>query len=168
MLELDIDGVVIPAGSITCEGGQWSVTGVKVSAAPDGNSLILKAILTDTDGNVGTSAGVSVTKSLPSRRAYGQGYLAIGRYHSCALTPQGQVRCWGGGSSRGALLGYAADDDAHNTAVVMADTDGLPLSGIVQVAISDNVTCALTAEGKVKCLGQQRLLGGGQSRHRSD
>ena len=81
--------------------------------------------------------------------------VATGSSHTCALTSGGNVKCWGdGGAGR---LGN--DCDASCTGqnlpvdVVTSETDSTPLAGIVQISGGTAHTCALTAEGNVKCWG---------------
>ena len=75
-------------------------------------------------------------------------------YHTCAVTNAGGVKCWGGGANGKLGNGATADTDAPDD----VDVDGSnTLSGIVQVIAGQNHTCALTAEGTVKCWGGTNL-----------
>ena len=73
--------------------------------------------------------------------------LAAGFAHTCALTSQGQVMCWGDNS-----YGQLGDG---TTAVHIAPVivQGLDI-GIVKVAAGNGYTCALTSKGLVKCWGR--------------
>ena len=90
--------------------------------------------------------------------------LASGAHHICALTADGDARCWGhGGFGELARSGDAQFEDA-------ATPVEMPLRDIVQLALGDGVTCALTSDGSVWCAGRndRRQLGvAGESRSAS-
>ncbi|MFT5434020.1 MAG: alpha-tubulin suppressor-like RCC1 family protein [Myxococcota bacterium] len=74
--------------------------------------------------------------------------IAAGHRHTCALTTDGSVRCWGMGGY-GALGGGDTNSvlDAGEAAVVqIGDT-------VTQIAAGRRHTCALTAAGSVYCWG---------------
>lgn len=84
--------------------------------------------------------------------------LAGGRNHTCALTAAGGVKCWGLGH-RGQLgaeeIGSCVDPFGRPTGSCNAtpvDVVGLE-SGVVAVIAGYNHTCAITAEGGLKCWG---------------
>ncbi|MBX7185157.1 MAG: hypothetical protein K1Y01_08455 [Vicinamibacteria bacterium] len=72
--------------------------------------------------------------------------VAVGAYHSCALTTGGAVRCWGYNGIGG--LG----DGTTTSRTTPVEPLGLG-SGITQVATGLYHSCALTANGIVKCWG---------------
>jgi alpha-tubulin suppressor-like RCC1 family protein len=74
--------------------------------------------------------------------------LAAGSKHTCALTAEGAVRCWGVGAY--GALGYG-----ETRAVVSAATAGVVQVGAIVVSIvaGQRHTCALTIEGSVRCWG---------------
>ena len=86
--------------------------------------------------------------------------VASGRYHTCALTFDGHVKCWGR-RFQGALGDngvVTADQSWFPVNVVGEDIDGSDsgnglLSNIVQITLGDQYACALNAEGKVWCWG---------------
>ena len=78
--------------------------------------------------------------------------IAVGIYHSCALTATGGVKCWGLNDFGG--LGDGTTMDRLTPVFVK----GLE-SGVVALAAGDYHTCALTAVGGVKCWGYNGVGG---------
>ena len=86
--------------------------------------------------------------------------VASGASHTCALTFDGHVKCWGK-SDEGALGDNGVVTETRSwfpVNVVGEDTDGSGsgnglLSNIVQITLGDQYACALNAEGKVWCWG---------------
>ncbi|MDZ4278306.1 MAG: dockerin type I domain-containing protein [Dehalococcoidia bacterium] len=78
--------------------------------------------------------------------------VAAGENHTCALTTQGEVRCWGLNNS--GQLGDGTTDQHTTPVEVCGDitcTDNL--TGVVDVSAGSNRSCALMASGGVKCWG---------------
>lgn len=76
--------------------------------------------------------------------------IATGAYHSCALRSNGSVACWGYNSS--GQLGVG-DNDNRTTPVDVINLG----AAVVQLAAGGNQTCALLADGKLKCWGAARI-----------
>ncbi|HQY46300.1 MAG TPA: FG-GAP-like repeat-containing protein, partial [Usitatibacteraceae bacterium] len=72
--------------------------------------------------------------------------VAAGHYHSCALTTEGGVKCWGKNS-----VGQLGDDTT-TTRLAPVDVTGLT-SGVVAIAVGTDHTCAVTTGGGLKCWG---------------
>ena len=76
--------------------------------------------------------------------------LDAGDNHTCAVTGEGGVVCWGIGDN--GRLGNNAATDSASPVVVLEDS--APLTGIVQVSVGIEHACALTNEKGIKCWGK--------------
>jgi alpha-tubulin suppressor-like RCC1 family protein len=88
--------------------------------------------------------------------------VAAGWGHTCALTASGGVKCWG--YNKNGELG----DGANETLNRPADVRGLQ-SGVTFLEAADDHTCAVLADGTVKCWGfnDYGQLGDGTSEDRN-
>lgn len=94
--------------------------------------------------------GGSGLTPLPSAKAK---QVGAGASHTCALTTDGAVRCWGG-SDKG-QLGNGAPFTTGATTIPVQVT-GLT-SGVQMIAVGSDFSCAVTAGGGVKCWGLDDL-----------
>ena len=79
--------------------------------------------------------------------------IGLGGNHSCALTNNGNVKCWGGGSD--GKLGNGQDSSSfYPVDVHTSSLDSNSLSGIATINPGGSHTCALTTNGQVKCWGK--------------
>lgn len=78
--------------------------------------------------------------------------------HSCAALVDGTVRCWGGGAAN---LGYGDGDTADvGNMITPAERGVVDVGGrAVQIAAGEHNTCALLANGDVRCWGVANGLG---------
>lgn len=82
--------------------------------------------------------------------------ISAGDQHACALVPGGAVQCWGvGGSGR---LGQLGTDSRLDGAANGSGTDGaatVPLgAAATAIAAGGEHSCALLADGRVRCWGE--------------
>jgi alpha-tubulin suppressor-like RCC1 family protein len=77
--------------------------------------------------------------------------LGVGRGHACVVTAGGHVQCWGANGV--GQLGNGSTTDSDAPVVVVTDTGGAPLDGVVEVVSGGAHTCARLTSGGVKCWG---------------
>ncbi len=94
---------------------------------------------------------VDVTATNGSGNLAGITQIAAGNHHTCALTTEGRVKCWGSGA-QGRLGDGGVSDRSTPVDVVAANGSGT-LSGITQISAGSDHTCALTTLGGVTCWG---------------
>lgn len=74
--------------------------------------------------------------------------IAAGMYHTCAVTTDGSVACWGWG-----VDGQLGNGDNSSSAVPVAVAGVLQGKTATQVASGSYSSCAVTNDGKVSCWG---------------
>ncbi len=72
--------------------------------------------------------------------------IAVGFAHTCALTEQGGVSCWG--SNWAGQLGDGSTQDAHEPIKVKDLT-----ADVSAIVVAESYSCALTAQGTAYCWG---------------
>lgn len=94
----------------------------------------------------GTTTSFRVTPGYVDGLSAGVVSLASGSFHTCALTDQGGVKCWGDN-----LFGHIGDGTTEDRRVPV-DVKGLT-AGVKAISAGWDHTCALTDAGGVKCWG---------------
>ncbi len=74
--------------------------------------------------------------------------------HTCIITPQHQVRCWGWNSAEG-ISGINDTKTPYFTkpSSIVVTKDGTPLQNVIKIATGSRHTCALTKEHNLFCWG---------------
>jgi CSLREA domain-containing protein len=109
--------------------------------------------------------GTTVDRGIPvsvQNLEGGVAAVAAGNFHTCVLTIDGGVKCWGVNTS-----GQLGDGTTTNK-LVPVDVVGLT-SGVLSISAGDNFNCAVTSSGSVKCWGYNYYgqLGDGSTTNRS-
>ena len=105
----------------------------------------------DGSGQIGNGATITTTQTSPvpvDGLSSGVAQVSAGGNHTCALTTQGAVKCWGANYD-----GQIGDGGAN-----VDQTSPLPVPGLgngtaTQVSAGSGHTCAVTTQGAVKCWG---------------
>ena len=72
--------------------------------------------------------------------------------HTCALTTNGNVKCWGNGQLGGGV-GRTSYMSTTPVDILTSSVDPTSLSGITAISSGGSHTCTLTTDGFVKCWG---------------
>ncbi|MGC9347776.1 MAG: hypothetical protein ACP5JG_06530 [Anaerolineae bacterium] len=123
--------------------------------------LALAVILIAPTASIGATHRPATTPTLSTSPAEGATAVSSGGSHTCGLTEQGGVKCWGGN-----WYGQLGDDTSDNRSVpdyVVGLT-----SGVAALSLGATHTCALTDQGAVKCWGANEYgqLGDGTTENR--
>lgn len=97
-------------------------------------------------GNGQTTIASVTTPASPVQGLADAVSISAGDFHSCALTKQGGVKCWGSGLS--GRLGNGLTSPSSSAVDVIDST-----SGSVAVMSGRDHSCTLTAESTLKCWG---------------
>jgi hypothetical protein len=98
-------------------------------------------------GSVTFKDGVTALGSTIAVNMLGVGHpIAVGAYHTCALTAAGGVKCWGDNGH--GQLGDNSTTERHTP----VDVSGLS-GGVLAIGAGLSHTCVLTTAGGVKCWG---------------
>ena len=152
---------ILPATQPTCGSGGWttSIDLSTLSSTPRGD-ITIRAHQIDAAGNRG-NAPVKII--LGEGKTFLHSKVASGTFHSCVLSSEGGVKCWGrqfdgtlgNNSVVSANILYPVD-------VVGPDTDNNSsgdgvLGNIVQISAGGYHTCALNSSGNVLCWGSGNI-----------
>ena len=163
--------VQVSAGSLTsspspiCAGGRWSVS---MDLSTLTGAIDINALQRDDFNNLGSApAQTLVIEAILHRFFYSR--IAAGEIHTCIITGESQVMCWGVlerlGDNQLAQTGDNGDViikkpyPEHYVVVVDENGDMSPLTGVISLAAGYGQTCALTTAGQVRCWGTGGRLG---------
>jgi len=149
---------VSSSGRSTCALADWG---------PDRDRL-LKCWGDNRNGELGDGTGmissVPVTVLDPSGFGPLTGVidLSLGYAHSCALTSDAHVYCWG--SNYFGMLGDGTGVDSLKPVAVSNPQGDGPLTNVVGISAGENETCAIQSNSTILCWGRnERTLGDGTS-----
>ena len=115
----------------------------------------------NTDGQVGDGRRDNGIRWFPVfvHNVFNATQVATGKAHSCALTSEGVVKCWG--NNEFGQLGIEKDDNKLIPTVVKLANPA------VSIAAGENHTCAADSKGQVFCWGLNSLgqLGNGSNKN---
>jgi alpha-tubulin suppressor-like RCC1 family protein len=113
------------------------------------------------DGQLGATVGIESWKPVPVA-GLDHGYVAVasGDHHTCALSEQGTVKCWG--DNDWGELG----DGTTVSSVMPVDVSGLGAK-VASIDAGGRVTCAVTEGGAAKCWGMGGRCGDGTDETRT-
>jgi alpha-tubulin suppressor-like RCC1 family protein len=99
--------------------------------------------------------GIDTALPIELQSLAGARTLGMGRYHACAVTSTGEVSCWGLNNFR--QTGQAANESCTTTSTfpcTRTPKKVTGLSNIVELAASEDHSCARAASGEVRCWGR--------------
>jgi alpha-tubulin suppressor-like RCC1 family protein len=99
-------------------------------------------------------AGVPAATAQPEPEVAVRNAVALdaGRRHTCAVLGVGNLRCWG--HNNAGQLGDGTTDPHTNAIQVSNRTNTGPLTGVADVALGGDSSCALLRNGEVRCWGK--------------
>lgn len=113
-------------------------------------------------GQLGVGSTDNIGDDEPARRARAielaapASKLALGRQHTCAMTEQGAVYCWG--DQDAGQLGTGKGTRVGDTRRVTSKLAPVKLGAVAsQIVAGDLHTCALLEQGNVRCWGDNKF-----------
>lgn len=106
--------------------------------------------------------GTTISRDRPVEvMSLGTGVLSVAAadQHTCAVTDEGRVMCWGANDS-GQLMRSPAEPSTVPIEVKVRDAKGKRLQHAVSVAAGGQHSCALFQSGAVQCWGRNTILTG--------
>lgn len=127
---------------------------------------------TNNRGDISGALGVAALAPVDLGPGFTVTQVSAGVSHTCALSSNGIVKCWGSSSS--GQLGHedmvTRGDELGEMGAALDPIDfGLGFS-VIQISAGGAHTCALSSNGEVKCWGNNESgqLGLGDEEHRGD
>jgi len=104
------------------------------------------------DGTIDDSPRAVVVRALSGPGPLtGVRQVAVGRYHTCALLTNGQVRCWGHNTA--GQLGIGNLSEHHRPVAVLNAAGTGRLTGVRQLSTEYEGGCATLTNGQARCWG---------------
>jgi alpha-tubulin suppressor-like RCC1 family protein len=128
--------------------GETGTTFTALNVALANNGRQFRAVATNGSGVLNSNAAtltVNAAPPPPLTVAPASGKIAVGQYHTCAIKADTTLACWGHNSSGEVLPGNFSDQSAP---VVVPG-----LTGVTQVAVSYQRSCAVANLGILYCWG---------------
>lgn len=156
--------------TLTLAAGTTVTPTVNITTSDDSLSETIETFFVRYNGNtVGVfSKPASVITITDNESSVATAKIKTGPAHACAVSSEGNVKCWGNGIYGG--LGYGDFDIGGTPGEMGTNLKNVPLgTGLepVKVAVADEHTCALLSDGspnkKLKCWGDNTygILGQG-------
>ena len=127
-------GSVTPGSDPTCTGGRWST---QVDLSDLVGAIDINALQTDDFENLG-SAPVQTLVNGVIRQRFFYSRIAVGGYHTCIITDNSQVLCWGDydySQLGNDVTGSPGDHQPYPGGyVVDGDGSSNPLTGVISLA----------------------------------
>ena len=148
-------GNFTPPSFPTCTGGRWSL---QMDFSSLSEAININALQRDGLDNLG-SAPIRTLVRDAIRQRFFYSRIATGGNHTCMITRESQVLCWGY-FQRGELGNDQTGTSSNNKQsypadyVVNGDGSSIPLTGVISLAAGNSHTCALTTAGQVWCWGR--------------
>jgi alpha-tubulin suppressor-like RCC1 family protein len=142
------------------------LTGIRHVVAGAGHTCVITATANGLscfgfNGNGELGLGDAISLTSPVRIIlFDIAQVALGAYHTCALTTGGEVRCWGGNE-----YGELGTGTAGGTSTRLLSPSGTVLSGIAKISAGGFTTFAISTNNVLTAWGRNNdgQLGNGQS-----
>lgn len=115
-----------------------------------GSVAYVKVTAQDFAGNMSSVVSPAITRQIKKRAKQ----IATGYTHSCALTTDGEVKCWGANTY--GQLGIGNTTDIGTTVggqMGNSLTSAVMPERVKKISVGSNHNCALTANGQIYCWG---------------
>jgi alpha-tubulin suppressor-like RCC1 family protein len=143
-----------PVDVSVISGGVAAVAGSSSHTCAVGGAGVMVCWGLNDSGQLGDGSTTSRTTPVVVAGLTGDPALpAPGRYHTCVLLADGGVKCWGDNAYGQLGDGTTTDRLVPVGVTGLAGGEGVAPAGALKVAAGANHTCVLTAQGGVRCWG---------------